>query len=185
MLFGLLYFPLLYAAWFWFRIGRINWRGHRAWLGLAVILVIGDCVVWGLRHHHFNENSGLWWGGDVSAYLMPPATSRFLYRPGRHGSPQCRVFLTPGSLENTVFIGYALPLLALVLWALRLARRRELSARFRRRSGAARWPGCWLVFLMLTVPTLRIYGHDGLNLPTALLHFIPFFNNIRCPTRWR
>ncbi|MCA8832430.1 hypothetical protein [Hymenobacter pini] len=34
------------------------------------------------------------------------------------------------------------------------------------------------------MPTLRIYGHEQLNLPTAFVHFVPFVNNIRCPTRW-
>jgi hypothetical protein len=39
-------------------------------------------------------------------------------------------------------------------------------------------------FVLLTLPAMRVYGHDRLHPPTALLHFIPFINNIRCPTRW-
>ncbi|WP_157547667.1 hypothetical protein [Hymenobacter sp. DG25A] len=38
--------------------------------------------------------------------------------------------------------------------------------------------------MLLTLPALRIFGKQHLNLPTALLHFIPFVNNIRVPTRW-
>jgi len=183
VLFGLLYFSLAYAAWYWLRIGQIQWRGYRAWLWLGVILVASHIIIRFLPALGLAEN-GMWWGGDLVAYLMPPPTSRFVFGEWAarlYNNP--KVFNMPGTLENTVFIGYALPLLALVLWALRLARQRPPSQRFR--DGAGR-PLAWVlvIFLMLTVPTFRIYGHNRLNLPTAFLHFIPFFNNIRCPTRW-
>jgi hypothetical protein len=47
-------------------------------------------------------------------------------------------------------------------------------------------PLAWvlLFFVLLTLPTLRVYGKQYLYPPTALLHFIPFINNIRVPTRW-
>ncbi|MBO2008322.1 hypothetical protein [Hymenobacter negativus] len=183
VLFGLLYFSLAYAAWFWFRIGRINWRAWRTWAWLVVILVAGHIIVRLLRLSGLPEFS-LWWAGDLVAFLMPPPTSRFLYSDwAARLYNNAKVFNAPGSLENTLFIGYALPLLALVLWLMRLARQRPLSQRFQSEKGR---PLAWVlvIFLLFTVPTMRIYGHDRLNLPTAIIHFIPFFNNIRCPTRW-
>src|SRR5690606_23381298 len=33
-------------------------------------------------------------------------------------------------------------------------------------------------------PVLKIFGHTLIKLPSALLHFVPFFNNLRVPTRW-
>ncbi|MGI4834881.1 MAG: hypothetical protein ACRYFK_15615, partial [Janthinobacterium lividum] len=45
------------------------------------------------------------------------------------------------------------------------------------------WPALGLLFVLLTLPELRWAGHDLLRLPTSLVHFVPFFNNIRCPTR--
>ncbi|GAB3878063.1 hypothetical protein GCM10028824_39270 [Hymenobacter segetis] len=183
VLFGLLYFSLAYAAWYWFRIGRIRWGAWRTWAWLVGILVVGHIVVRLLRLSGLPEFS-IWWAGDLVAYLMPPPTSRFVYWDwAARLYNNAKVFNMPGSLENTLFIGYALPLLALVLWALRLARRRPPSQRAQSTDGR---PLAWvlIIFLMFTVPTLRIYGHEWLNLPTAVIHFIPFFNNIRCPTRW-
>jgi hypothetical protein len=184
VLFGLLYFSLIYAAWFWFRIGHIRWGERRTWLWLVAIMVAGHFVVRGLRLLEVNDNGGMWWGGDLVAYLLPPPTSRFVYWDwAARLSHNAKVFNMPGSIENTLFIGYALPLLAVMLGGLRLAQRRQPSLRVQSEQGR---PLAWVlvVFLLLTVPTLRIYGHNRLNLPTALLHFIPFFNNIRCPTRW-
>ncbi|WP_201977656.1 glycosyltransferase family protein [Hymenobacter rubidus] len=184
VLFGLLYFSLFYALWFWFRMGQVRWRGHRAWLALAVILLGSSLFIRKLRLLRFDENSGLWWGGDVASYFVPPPTSRLLYGPwAAKLTHDPAVFLSPGSIENTLFIGFALPLLAMVLWALRLFRWRPVSQRFADEQGR---PLAWVLvgFLVLTVPTLRIHGYEELNMPTAVLHFVPFFNNIRCPTRW-
>ncbi|MBD2713630.1 hypothetical protein KBK19_01135 [Microvirga sp. STR05] len=184
VLFGLLYFSLAYAAWFWFRIGRIRWRERRTWFWLVGILVGSHLIIRLLRLKHVSENGGIWWGGDVVSYLMPPPTSRFVYWDwAERLYNNAEVFNMPGNLENTVFIGYVLPLLAVVLWVLRLAQKRPVSQRFQDVQGR---PLLWvlIIFLLFTVPALRIYGHERLNLPTAILHFIPFFNNIRCPTRW-
>ncbi|WP_177204650.1 hypothetical protein [Hymenobacter arizonensis] len=130
------------------------------------------------------EEYSLWWAGDLVVYIMPPPTSRFL-----HGEWAAslynngRIFNMPGSLENTLFMGFALPLLAVGLWALRVRRARPTSQRFNDPEGL---PLAWVlvVFLIFTVPTFRILGHEMLNMPTAAIPFIPFFNNIRCPTRW-
>ncbi|MBD2766898.1 hypothetical protein IC235_03205 [Hymenobacter sp. BT664] len=183
VLFGLIHFSLIYAAWFWFRIGHIQWRRPRPWLYLVGILV-GSHILIRLMHLAGLKDNGIWWGGDVVSYLMPPPTSHFVHWEWverLHHNPQ--VFNMPDSLENTIFIGYALPLLALLLWGLRVVRRRPVSWRFQDLQGR---PLAWVlvIFLMFTVPALRIYGHDRLNLPTAFQHFIPFVNNIRCPTRW-
>ena len=183
VLFGLIYFSLTYAAWFWFRIGRIRWREWRTWLWLAGILAAGHIIGRLLRLSGIQENS-IWWAGDLVAFLMPPPTSRFLYGEwAMRLYHNAKVFNMPGSLENTLFIGYALPVLALIMWALRVTRQRPVSQRFRSADGR---PLAWVlvVFLIFTVPTFRIYGHEWLNMPTAAIHFIPFFNNIRCPTRW-
>ncbi|MBF9143080.1 hypothetical protein [Hymenobacter properus] len=184
VLFGLLYFSLAYAAWYWLALGRIRWGALRTWAWLGGILVVSHVLIRLLRRWGVDDHGAFWWGGDLVSFLLPPPTSRFVYwnwAARLYHNPQ--VFNMPGSLENTLFIGYALPLLAIGLWLLRRVHRRPLSAVAQDAQGR---PLAWVLifFAMLTVPALRIYGHDRLHLPTALLHFIPFFNNIRCPTRW-
>ncbi|RSK31168.1 hypothetical protein [Hymenobacter metallilatus] len=176
VLFGLLYFSAFYAAWFGLRIGQINWRSQRVWLGLVVLFTASHISIRLLRLGGVPEN-GLWWAGDLLAFLLPPPTSRWLDFSWSHRLYHSTLFNAPGSLEITLFVGYLLPLLAL------LSCRRAGSAL---RQDAAGRPLVWvlLLFGMLTVPTLRLYGHERLNLPTAFIHFVPFINNIRCPTRW-
>ena len=183
VLFGLLYFSLAYAAWFGLRLGRIQWRTWRTWAWLVGLLASGHVLVRLLRMSSLTEKS-IWWGGDLVSFLMPPASSRWVYWGwAARLLHNPRVFNSPGSIENTVFIGYALPLLALVLGILRWGHRRPASARFADPGGR---PLAWvlLVFLLFTIPSVRVLGHERLNLPTAALHFIPFLNNLRCPTRW-
>ncbi|HEX8328669.1 MAG TPA: hypothetical protein VF629_14095 [Hymenobacter sp.] len=183
-LFGLLYFSLAYAGWYWFALGRIRWREGRTWALLGGILLASHVVIWLLRRRGAEDNGGFWWGGDVVSFILPPPTSRFMHwewAARLYHDP--KVFTMPGSLENTLFVGYALPLLGLGLWAWHKARRGPTSAVAHDEDGR---PLAWvlLFFVMLTLPATRIYGHDLLHLPTALLHFIPFLNNIRCPTRF-
>ncbi|WP_400192627.1 hypothetical protein [Hymenobacter sp. B81] len=180
VLFGLIYFSLGYALWFWLKLGQINWRGWRAWAGLAGLLGVSHVVIRLLRLAGLPDNAGFWWGGDVAGYLLP-INSRWLETAAaRAVFHDPNVFRTPGSIENVMFLGYALPVLALLL---ALWPGRPVSAR---RLDAAGRPLAWLLllFVLLTLPELRVFGKRLLNLPTGALHFVPFFNNVRCPTRW-
>ena len=181
VLFGLLYFSAAYAAWFWLRLGRLDWQRGRTWGLLVVFLAVSHVALRLLRLSGADDNAGFFWGGDVVAYFLPPPTSRWLafdWATRLYNNGQ--VFTMPGSLEITLFLGYLLLLLGAAVW---LWPRRPPSARHRSPAGR---PLAWvlLFFVLLTVPGLRILGHERLNLPTAVLHFVPFFNNLRCPTRW-
>ena len=183
VLFGLLYFSLAYAAWFGLRLGRIRWRAGRTWAWLVGLLAVSHVLVRLLRMSGLPEKS-IWWGGDLVSFLLPPASSRWVYWDwAARLLHNPKVFNSPGSIENTVFIGYALPLLALGLGLLRWWHRRPASARFADPGGR---PLAWVlvIFLLFTIPSVRVLGHERLNLPTAVLHFVPFLNNLRCPTRW-
>ncbi|GAA3935234.1 hypothetical protein [Hymenobacter algoricola] len=181
VLFGLLYFSLAYALWYWLRLGQISWRRPRPWLVLIVILILSHIAIRLLRLSKLSDNGGFWWGGDVIGYLAPPQTSRWLdFAWARSLYVNPKIYNMPDTLENVMFLGYAIPLLGLglALWPRRAASVRRLDADGR--------PLAWvlLFFVMLTMPALQIFGKQRLNLPTGILHFIPFFNNIRCPTRW-
>lgn len=180
--FGLLYFSLGYALWFWLRLGQINWRRPRPWLVLVVGLVLVHIALRLLRLAGVPDNSGFWWGGDVVSYLMPAPNSRWLrFDWAQRLFTNAKVYNMPGAIENIMFLGYALPLLGLAVLA--WPGRRALSARHT--DPQARPLAFVLLFcVMLTLPAVRFMGKDLLNLPTGALHLIPFFNNIRCPTRW-
>ena len=179
--FALLYFSLGYALWFWLRLGEINWRRRHPWLLLAGILLVSHIALRLLRLAGVPDNGGFWWGGDVVSYFMPPPNSRWLdVAWAQRLFTNARVYTMPGSIENIMFLGFALPLLGLAVccWP-----GRPVSARQQDPQGR---PLAWVLLfsVLLTLPALRIFGKSLLNLPTGFLHLIPFFNNIRCPTRW-
>lgn len=177
---GLFYFSAGYAAWWALRLGAIDWRRWRPWAGLVALLVVGHFLSRGLGLLGFDNNAGLYWGGDLAGYVVPPLGNRWLATPATTAFWHSPRLLNPGSVEQVLFMGYLLPLLALGL---------ALTAGVRRRAGPPAAPETqpfWalvLLFLLLTMPELRWQGHDLLRLPTSLVHYIPFLNNIRCPTR--
>ncbi|GAA3957618.1 hypothetical protein GCM10022407_01250 [Hymenobacter antarcticus] len=179
--FALLYFSLGYALWFWLRLGEINWRQWRSWLVLAGILLVSHIALRLLRLAGVPDNGGFWWGGDVVSYFMPPPNSYWLdVAWAQRLFINAGVYTMPGSIENIMFLGFALPLLGLAVccWP-----GKQVSTRQQDPQGR---PLAWVLLfsVMLTLPALRIFGKSLVNLPTGFLHLIPFFNNIRCPTRW-
>ena len=180
---GLVYFSVGYAAWWALRLGEVNWRRGRPWAVVAAVLVVGHFASRGLALLGLSDNAGVWWGGDLAGYLVPPLGNRWLATPATDALWRSARFHAPGSVENVTFLGYVLPLLALALAG---------AAGRARRAGApgpappAETRPFWalaLLFALLTMPELRWLGHDLLRLPTGLVHFVPFLNNIRCPTR--
>jgi hypothetical protein len=183
VLFGLIYFSLGYAAYYWLRLGRINWRRPRAWLVLAAVLAVSHVASRLLKLSGVPDFGGFWWGGDLAGYLLPPPSSRWLSSDAANELYQSKIFNMPGSVENYMFLGYLLPLLTLVVLLLPALRRRSPLPTDACLGGQP-LPWLALFFFMLTLPALRVFGKELLRLPTGLLHYIPFFNNIRCPTRF-
>ena len=179
---GLLYFSAGYAAWFGLALGAVNWHRRRPWLVLVAVGVGAHIASRLLTLAGVPDNAGFWWGGDLAGYLLPPAGSRWLASAATNAVWQSTRFNMPGSVENVVFLGYAVPVVALVLAVLR------------RRSGPLAGPAVpdearplWalaLLFFLLTLPVVKLLGHTIVRPLTGLVHFVPFFNNIRCPTRY-
>jgi len=179
---GLVWFSVGYAAWWGLRLGALNWRGWRPWAGLVLIFVLGHFLSRGLALLGLSDNAGIWWGGDLASYLVPPVGNRWLATSATEALWHSSRFHAPASVENVTFLGYLLPLLALALGL----------AAWRRPAGLAPatppetrpFAALAVLFVLLTMPELRWLGHDLLRLPTGIMHFVPFLNNIRCPTRY-
>lgn len=182
---GLVYFSGGYAAWHWLRLGSVAWRTPRPWLVLLAVAGGGHLASRLLDLAGVPDNAGFWWGGDLAGYLLPPLGNRWLASAATDALWRGAAFNSPGSVENVMFLGYVLPLLALGLWlARRLARGRALALAGAATPAEARplW-ALALLFFLLTLPTIKLLGHSILRSPTGLVHFVPFLNNIRCPTR--
>mgnify|MGYP004519864397 CR=1 FL=1 len=181
VLFGLIYFSLGFAAYYWLGLGRINWRRPRPWLVLVVGLVLCHIASRMLKLGGVPDHGGFWWGGDLAGYLVPPPGSRWLSSPAANAVYNSAIFNMPGAVENIVFLGYVLPLLTL---AVLLGLRRYSPLGADARHGGQALPWLTLLFFMFTLPAVRVFGKEIWRLPTGLMHYIPFINNIRCPTRY-
>lgn len=179
---GLVYFSGGYAAWFWLRLGSVNWRQRKPWLVLLAMVVAGHFASRLLDLAGVPDNAGFWWGGDLAGYLVPPLGNRWLATAASDALWHSPHFNMPGSVENVVFIGYVLPLLALAL-ALVPCRTQAAPAVAPVPNEARPLWALVLLFFLLTLPTIKLLGHSILRSPTGLVHFVPFLNNIRCPTR--
>ena len=178
---GLMYFSGGYAAWFWLRLGSINWRRPRPWLVLLAVAVGGHLASRLLDLAGVPDNAGFWWGGDLAGYLVPPVGNRWLASAATNALWYGSEFNSPGSVENVMFLGYVLPLMALLL----LLMRSQAATQALPVTPAEARP-LWalaLLFFLLTLPVIKLFGHNILRSPTGLVHFVPFLNNIRCPTR--
>ncbi|QKG53979.1 hypothetical protein [Hymenobacter sp. BRD67] len=182
---GLCYFSAGYAAWWGLRLGAIRWRRWQPWAWLAAIFVLGHFVSRGLGLLGLDDRGGIWWGGDLAGYLVPPVGSRWLATAATDAFWHSPRFHSPASVENISFLGYILPLAALFL-AVAALRSRRLGSPPAAPATPAETRPFWallLLFVLLTMPELRWMGHDLFRLPTGIVHFVPFFNNIRCPVR--
>ena len=181
---GLVYFSVGYAAWWALRLGEVQWRRWQPWAVLVAIFGLGHFASRGLALAGLDDNAGIWWGGDLAGYLVPPLGNRWLATAGTDALWRSTHFHAPGSVENVTFLGYLLPLLALALGV--AAWRGRPSVGSHPPAPPAETRPFWalaLLFALLTMPELRWLGHGLLRLPTSLVHFVPFLNNIRCPTR--
>jgi hypothetical protein len=178
---GLVWFSAGYAAWWALRLGNLNWRRWQPWAGLVVLFVLGHFVSRGLALAGLDDKAGVWWGGDLAGYLVPPNGSRWLSTPATLAFWQSPRFHNPASTENVSFLGYLLPLVALGLAV--LAWRSPASTPLTPVETRPFWFLLGL-FVLLTMPELRWQGKDLLRMPTSIVHFVPFLNNIRCPVRY-
>lgn len=185
--FWLLYLSAIVWLWFGLRLGERRWRDWRVWLGIGGFVAVAHALVRVLQHFRVEDRGGIWWGGNLSGYLIAPPHLRFLatdYAQQHYANPAN--FSMPGSIENVVFLGYAVPVLAVGLLLTRRGRAHTVPPALASTALERMLPALTLatvVFLLMTIPTGRLWGHNTLRPPTALLHFVPFLNNLRCPTR--
>jgi hypothetical protein len=182
-LFGLLYFSVGYALYYGLKLSQIRWGQWQTWAWLVAGLVVCHIGSRLLKLSDVPDNAGFWWGGDLAGYLLPPLNNRWLRTAATDALHRRSIFNMPGSVENVMFLGYALPLLLLLSYALKTRRPTHGAPPA---PVAADWrplPWLLLLFVLLTLPEIRVFGKGVLRLPTGLLHYVPFFNNIRCPTR--
>lgn len=150
---------------------RIHFKKLRTWLLIALITGIASTAVSLLDAMGWDDKGAFFWGGDLAAYFLPvysPWVTNLL------GSVGLEI---PAYQENYFFLGFSF--IAFTVATVFIARKQENSTPTEVKTFA--WLS--LLFVMLSLPVLKVLGHFLFYLPTALIHYIPFVNNVRVITR--
>ncbi|HCS20037.1 MAG TPA: hypothetical protein DIW47_05650 [Bacteroidetes bacterium] len=172
--FFLIYLSVFYMLWKRF-LSRLTWSAA-LWkkIVLAFLLVFGcSLLIDVLRRVGWNDNHGFYWSGDLAGLFIPQNNRIYgsLFDNLTQGA-----WLQPGPDEKNLFLGFSFILaLGYAKWLYWKKGRDKASNDLFLMS---------LLLLALCFPVLKLFGITLLKLPSALLHYIPFLNNIRVPTRW-
>lgn len=173
--FMFLYFCLFYAMYFWLVPRFMALRARVKWMVVGLVVLGGHGLVLLLRDLKFNNQGAFWWSGDLLGFLAP-TYNNWLYNGAAWKPFRDLYSQSPESMEYQIFMGYGLLLLG--LWTLVYAIRKGLSPQLRPLAFVA------VIFVALLFPQIQVAGHRILHPITAALHYIPFFNNVRVPTRF-
>jgi hypothetical protein len=172
-------FYLLYFSFAWFSFYKIYpfWSTlNRTKKIIAVLVVfIGmHLIIEPLVVHNFDDKGGIWWGGNMLAFLIPNDNS-WLYNNELLEPLTSIAFKGRHNLETQLFLGYGVVVLAIMI-AYHYFKKKLPTA-------SLPWLFTTIIFFLLATPVLYIGYYKIIYNPTAIIHFIPFFNNIRCNTR--
>lgn len=163
-------FLAVYLLWYgmlskWF--DTWNWKKT----SLVVMLFgMGHVLLRGLRISGFDERGAVWGSADFRLLFSPSSNSENL--------KEWVIQDIPNTLnDNKIFIGFGVIVYLIVaLTFFYSSFRQDREARFFLFSS--------VVFLLVTLPVIKIAGKDLFYNFTAIVHYIPFVNNVRAPDRF-
>lgn len=172
--FFLIYLSVFYALWSRiFSHIKWSWKPQKKLLGWCIGIVLISLLIDLLRSWGFDDNHGFYWSGDLAGLIVPQNNIFF----GTLFSDWQGSWQEPGPDEKNIFLGFSF-ILALG-FAQRLFWKEDvLDEKAKNLFYATTF------LLVLCFPVLKVFGVTLLKLPSALLHYVPFLNNIRVPTRW-
>ncbi|HWZ21520.1 MAG TPA: hypothetical protein VNW06_02635, partial [Cytophagaceae bacterium] len=172
--FFIIYFVILFSLYNKFlKDASINWRSYKTWGYILLIFVASHIIIRLLRLTGVDDKGAFYWQGDLLAYLVPPTNSS-LYGE-TYSSKLISLFHIQRFGEGIVFFGYVFFFCVLIFF------RDVFKGAIQKNIRSLVFLS--LIFFCIIIPGLKINGKELLNLPTSIIHFIPFINNIRCSPR--
>ena len=170
MVFYTLAFMLVYLMWYGFISAWFDTWSWKKTLSIIGLFGLGHIVMRLLRIGGFQEKGAVWGAADL----------RLLFTPGSNSANQKEWILEGLSNtlnDNKIYIGISLVvyfIVALVFFYQN--NRRDVESRF--------FLFASVVFLLVTLPVIKIGEKDLFYNFTAIVHYIPFVNNVRAPDRF-
>lgn len=170
--FFLIYFSLFYVLFRQYvQPWNFNFRAVKTWLIVAASVAGISVLVAYLDGIGFDNKGAFFWGGDILAYFLP------VYKQWVKDGLELLGMEIPAYQENFFFLGFSFLAFSVVVFF--LAKKQKISPSIEVKTFA--WLA--LVFMLFSLPILKVAGHFFFYLPTAILHYVPFFNNVRVITR--
>lgn len=172
--FYLIYFSISWLIYYKIIFYWAKWHIKKRIILLVVFFISMHLIIEPLIHYGIDDRGGVWWGGDLLAYFIPNANS-FLWNRESFSSLFPTLFAHDPNIEFQQFLGYSMILILLYI-LYRLIKNNIPST-------AGVWLFILLVCVLISLPAIKFNSFRIIYAPTAILHFLPFFNNIRCNTR--
>lgn len=170
--FFLIYFSIFYILIKqYIRPWNINFRKVKTWVIIALGVAGISTLVSVLDGMGWDNKGAFYWGGDLAAYFLP------VYKQWTKDFIGTFGFEIPAYQENFFFLGFSF--IAFAIAVIFIAKKNRNTPPEEIRSFA--WLS--LVFVLLSLPVLKVLGLFMFYLPTSIIHYLPFFNNVRVITR--
>jgi hypothetical protein len=162
-------FPILSMLYQQINVKRIYWI-----LGSFVIIVVFDQLIQFLRNSGFDHRGGLWGGADLASMFIPYNSQFF------DSTPVLNTFSKATNLKNfgveqVDFLGYSVFVLLLIAILIKLEDNKN--------KGYQSLIFCLTMMFLVMMPQMIVFGKRLFFSPTAIVHFIPFINQMRAPIR--
>lgn len=164
--FFLIFFSMAFAI--WLSAKTIQWKNYKPWLIIVVVWLVSHLAIEFAVQHSWDDKGAFYNTSDLVALITPPENS-MIYQD--HFAEWRSQMGFKGPNEQVMFLGFIL----VVATAL-------LSFRINKNS----WPlGFFaLIFLLLSLPKIKWLGYPLTYSPFAFIHYVPFLNNLRNPSRF-
>lgn len=172
--FYLIYFSFSWAIFYalfpiWERLSLLKKTVYSIGFLVLMHLIIEPIYLSGI-----DDKGGIWWGGNILAFFIPNQNS-WLWDQSNFARLFSSTFKSGSGLESQIFLGYCLIFLGFF----------SLYQLIKNKITEAIYPWVFVLCILfcLVLPRISIGTINLLYTPTAIMHFIPFLNNIRCNTR--
>jgi hypothetical protein len=164
-------FAILVFITVYFTYGLVNsWKWKHWLLIIAVVWIASHLIIEPIHIQQTMDNKGAFYNtSDVLAFITPPENS--LIYGWWNGQNWREKLAFKGVNEQVAFLGFGLLLMFFLgLWRSKKSQTKFLSLLL-------------ILLFFLVFPKIKIAGASVSYSPTAFLHYIPFLNNIRNPSR--
>jgi hypothetical protein len=169
--FYLLYAFIGYFGFYLLRRLLKNWSLKKRWFLVLGVFIVGHAIIEPIKINSKWDDKGAMYNTADLISVVTPAENSKVYGPIDVFKKIRGASGYKGPNEQVMFFGFVLFVLLLLSFFYKGTREQKL------------WSFLVFFFLALSLPKIKFIGTPISYSPTAILHYFPFLNNIRNPSR--